>query len=44
MGIAADKGKKTELLEKINAELKKMKEDGRYKALLDKYGLPEPQM
>ena len=44
MGIAANKGKKTELLEKINAELKKMKEDGRYKALLDKYGLPEPQM
>lgn len=42
MAMAVDKGKYSQLIEKINLEMKKMKEDGRYKAILDKYNLVEP--
>lgn len=38
MAMAVDKGKYSELVIKINEEMKKMREDGRFKALLDKYG------
>lgn len=39
MAIAFDKGKHTELITKINEELKKMNENGKYEELLNKYGL-----
>ncbi|AMD95825.1 basic amino acid ABC transporter substrate-binding protein [Leptotrichia sp. oral taxon 847] len=39
MAMAFDKGKDTELIQKINAELKKLKENGKYDELLKKYNL-----
>ena len=39
MAIAFDKGKHTEIIKKINAELKKLKENGKYDELVKKYGL-----
>lgn len=39
MALAVDKGKHVELLKKINEEMKKMMEDGRFQKILDKYGL-----
>ena len=39
MAIAFDKGKHTDLVQKFNEELKKMKESGKYEELLNKYGL-----
>ena len=39
MAMALNKGKNTELIQKINAELKKMKENGKYDELAKKYGL-----
>lgn len=39
MAMAFDKGKNTELIGKINEELKKLKENGKYEELLNKYGL-----
>ena len=39
MAIAFDKGKHTEIIKKINDELKKLKENGKYDELVKKYGL-----
>lgn len=39
MAMAFDKGKHTELITQINAELKKLKENGKYDELREKYGL-----
>ena len=39
MAMAFDKGKNAELIQKINAELKKLKENGKYDELLKKYDL-----
>lgn len=39
MAMAFDKGKNPELIAKINNELKKLKENGKYEELLNKYGL-----
>ena len=39
MAMAFDKGKHTELISKINAELKKLNENGKYDELRNKYGL-----
>lgn len=39
MAMAVDKGKDPELIKQINAELKKMRENGKYDALIKKYGL-----
>lgn len=39
MAIAFDKGKHTELIQKINEELKTLKSNGKYNELLKKYGL-----
>ena len=37
--MAVDKGKNPELIKQINAELKKMRENGKYNELIKKYGL-----
>ena len=39
MAMAFDKGKNPELIQKVNAELKKLKENGKYDELLKKYNL-----
>ena len=39
MAIAFNKGKNTEIIKKINEELKKLKENGKYDELIKKYGL-----
>lgn len=39
MAIAFDKGKHTELIQKINEELKTLKSNGKYDELINKYGL-----
>ena len=39
MAMAVDKGKNPELIKQINAELKKMRENGKYNELIKKYGL-----
>ena len=39
MAIAFDKGKHSELIKKINEELKKLQENGQYSELMRKYGL-----
>nr|WP_315045447.1 basic amino acid ABC transporter substrate-binding protein [uncultured Leptotrichia sp.] len=39
MAIAFDKGKHTELIQKINEELKTLKSNGKYNELINKYGL-----
>lgn len=39
MAIAFDKGKNSELIKKINEELKKLQENGQYSELMRKYGL-----
>lgn len=39
MAMAFDKGKNPELIAKINEELKKLKENGKYEELLNKYDL-----
>ena len=43
MAMAVDKGKNPELIKQINAELKKMRENGKYDALIKKYGLDKSQ-
>ena len=39
MAFAFDKGKHTELIKKFNEELKKLKENGKYEELINKYNL-----
>ena len=39
MAIAFNKGKNTEIIKKINEDLKKLKENGKYDELVKKYGL-----
>ena len=41
--MAIDKGKNPELIKQINAELKKMRENGKYDELIKKYGLENSQ-
>jgi len=43
MAMAVDKGKNPELIKQINAELKKMRENGKYDELIKKYGLENSQ-
>ena len=43
MAMAIDKGKNPELIKQINAELKKMRENGKYDELIKKYGLENSQ-
>lgn len=39
MAIAFNKGKNPEIIKKINEDLKKLKENGKYNELIKKYGL-----
>ena len=41
--VATEKGKKPELIKQNNAELKKMRENGKYDELIKKYGLENSQ-
>ena len=43
MAMAIDKGKNPELIKQINAELKKMRENGKYDELIKKYDLEKSQ-
>ncbi|BBM44981.1 family 3 extracellular solute-binding protein [Leptotrichia trevisanii] len=43
MAMAINKGKNPELIKQINAELKKMRENGKYDELIKKYGLENSQ-
>jgi cjaC protein len=43
MAMAVNKGKNPELIKQINAELKKMRENGKYDELIKKYDLEKSQ-